>query len=358
MRRKTHYWAYQVIGWGLYGILGIIIASASSGNKGISAKALLFQAIFVGLMIACTHGLRLYMKRKHWLALSLSQLLLRLLPVLLLISLVCQALLWLSMVYVVRLYTLEQTTFSAYWAYVFYGFIILLLWSAIYLALSLFRQRQQQEVDKWKLEAALKEAELQALKAQINPHFVFNSLNNIRSMIAEDQEQARHMVTHLSELLRYCLQHASRERVPLSLELEVVESYLKLEAVQLEERLQYELHVAPEALEAELPPMALQLLVENAIKHGVSSLPQGGTVVVVAEVQDGQLQVKVSNTGQLTAEHQSHGLGIGFRNVSERLRMLFGESGISLLNTSSGMVTASFKVPLLLTNSLYESPRN
>lgn len=355
MRRKTLYWLCQVIGWSLYGTLGFIIAGVASGFKGVTVRSLLFQAIFVGLMIACTHGLRLYMKRKRWLALSLPQLILRLLPVLLLTSLVCQALLWLIMVYVVKLYTLEQTRFSAYWAYVFYGYIILLLWSAIYLTLNLFRQRQQQEVDKWKLEAALKETELQALKAQINPHFVFNSLNNIRSMIAEDQEQARQMVTHLSDLLRYCLQHASRELVPLSLELEVVESYLKLESVQLEERLQYELQVAPEALEAELPPMALQLLVENAIKHGISRLPKGGTLVVMAKVRNGQLQVKVSNTGQLTAGHQSQGLGIGFRNVSERLRMLFGESDISLLNTSSDTVTASFNVPLLQTNSLYES---
>ncbi|MDX5419409.1 MAG: histidine kinase [Hymenobacteraceae bacterium] len=346
MSRKTLYWACQFFGWSLYVLLGIVLVVFSPGFKGLSAKMLLFQGIFVVMMITSTHLLRLYMKRKRWLALALPSLLVRLLPILLLISVVCQALLWLALVYVVKLYSMEQTRFSAYWTYVFYGYIILLLWSAIYVTIGLFRQRQQQEVDKWKLEAALKDTELQALKAQINPHFVFNSLNNIRSMIAEDQEQARHMVTHLSELLRYCLQHASQERVPLRLELELVQNYLKLESMQLEERLQYELHVSAEALEVLLPPMALQLLVENAIKHGISRLPKGGRVTVVAEVQDGQLQVKVSNTGQLTAEQQSHSLGIGFQNVSDRLRMLFGESDLNLLNSSADTVTASFRVPL------------
>lgn len=340
------------MGWSLYCLLGAALTGIYRGFDQISVKYLLYQVIFVATMIASTHLLRLYMKRQAWQALSLQRLLLRLLPSLLLISLVTIALLWLVMVYVVQLYPMEQTSFSGYLGSVLYTYLILLLWSALYLTISLFRQRQQQEVDKWKLEAALKDTELQALKAQINPHFVFNSLNNIRSMIAEDQEQARQMVSQLSELLHYCLQHAKQERVPLSLELEVVESYLKLESVQLEERLQYELQVSPEALQAEIPPMSLQLLVENAIKHGIAGLPKGGTVLVVAEVQEGQLQLRVQNTGQLSAEAQHSSLGIGFQNVSERLRLLFGHSNLHLLNSSADTVTASFKIPLTQTQVL------
>ena len=312
----------------------------------LTFKYLQMQIIFVILMIGSTHLLRLYMKKNNWLVFSFPALLARLLPSLLLIALLTQGIMWLVMVYVVELYSMEETSFTAYLAYAFYIYIILLLWASVYLTVGLFRQRQQQEVDKWKLEAALKDTELQALKAQINPHFVFNSLNNIRSMIAEDQEQARQMVSHLSELLRYCLQFSRQERVPLSLELEVVESYLKLESMQLEERLQYSLNVSPEAMEAEIPPMSLQLLVENAIKHGISVLPKGGSVTVNAEVQHGQLQLKVSNTGQLAAEQQDHSLGIGFRNVSERLRLLFGHSSLNLLNSSADTVTASFNIPL------------
>ena len=347
MNRLTLYWICQLMGWGLYILLSIFIQVFFQGFNTLSYRQLLFEGIFLILILFSTHLLRWYLKKKQWLSLSLPTLLARLLPVLWLIAAVVQGIMWLAMVYVVKLYTMEQTSVKAYLIYVLYMFFILLLWSAIYLIIGLFRQRQQQEVDKWKLEAILKDAELQALKAQINPHFVFNSLNNIRSMIAEDQELARQMVTHLSELLRYSLQHANQKQVPLKLELEVVQSYLNLEAMQLEERLQYELRIAPEALEIAVPPMALQLLVENAIKHGIARLPKGGKVVVVAELQAGQLHVKVSNTGQLTTEQQNVGLGIGFKNVAERLQLLFGKSNLSLFNSSADTVTAAFQIPLL-----------
>lgn len=346
---KNHYrlyWTCQLVGWGIYCLISLGLTFIFQGAGKLTASLLLFHLIFVFLMISSTHGLRWYMKQKRWLALSLQRLLIRLLPTIVGISILTQALMWLAMVYIVQLYTLEQTSFLAYWAYVFYCALILMLWSTLYLTISLFRQRQQQEVDKWKLVAALRDTELQALKAQINPHFVFNSLNNIRSMIAEDQEQARQMVTYLSELLRYSLQYAHRERVPLRQEIEVVLNYLKLEAVQLEERLQYTLTISEEALEVEIPPMSLQLLVENAIKHGIAQLPKGGMLQVIAEVHQEQLQVNVINSGQLENGQQQHSLGIGFRNVTERLQLLFGSSTLTLLNSSADTVTASFYVPI------------
>ena len=191
MSRNKIYWACQLAGWGLYCLLGLMLTAVFQGAGQLTFKYLQLQVIFIILMIGSTHLLRLYMKRKNWLVLSFPALLARLFPSLLLIALLTQGVMWLVMVYVVQLYSMEQTSFTAYLAYVFYIYIILLLWASVYLTVSLIRQRQQQEVDKWKLEAALKDTELQALKAQINPHFVFNSLNNIRSMIAEDQEQAR-----------------------------------------------------------------------------------------------------------------------------------------------------------------------
>ncbi|GAB3825337.1 hypothetical protein GCM10028895_34830 [Pontibacter rugosus] len=254
---------------------------------------------------------------------------------------------WLAMVYVVHLYTMEQTSFAAYWGYVFYCYIILLLWASLYVSVSLFRQRQQQAIDRWKLEASLKETELQALRTQINPHFMFNSLNNIRSLVCEDPEKARQMITNLSELLRYGLQYTQQERVPLARELEVVESYLLLESVQLEERLVYTFEVDEEVLQVEVPPMSVQLLVENAIKHGISRLPQGGTIYIKAHVQEGQLQIEVVNTGQLAAEPKPD-TGIGLNNASERLRLLFGRSTLQLLNKTPDTVSASFAVPLAL----------
>ncbi|WP_299758796.1 histidine kinase [uncultured Pontibacter sp.] len=347
MRNTKVYWICQLSGWGLYGLFSLTISRIFQGTSTLNLKLLLFNMIFIGLMILFTHLLRLQLKRRQWLSLPLSGLLLRLLPSLLLLAMASQLVMWLAMVYVVHLYTLAQTSFVAYWGYVFYCYIILLLWASLYVSVTLFRQRQQQEVDRWKLEASLKDTELQALRTQINPHFMFNSLNNIRSLVCEDPERARQMITNLSELLRYGLQYTQQERVPLERELEVVQSYLLLESIQLEERLQYTFEVDEEALQVEIPPMSVQLLVENAIKHGISQLPQGGTIHIKAYVQEGQLQVEVTNTGQLAAV-QKPDIGIGLRNASERLRLLFGRSTLQLLNKTPDTVSASFAVPLAL----------
>jgi len=342
MSRKKAYWICQYTGWGLYGLLGSVFYSVF---QKVDDKSFLIQAILVILMITATHRLRLFMKKRRWLDLSLLKLLFRLLPALLLIAFICQTILSLIAVFLLKIFTIQQFSFAIFWVYVFNVFVFLLLWSAVYLTFSLFRRQQQQEVDRWKLEASLRETELQALKSQINPHFLFNSLNNIRSLVCENPEQARHMITHLSELLRYGLQYAQQDQVPLIKELEVVQSYLLLESVQLEDRLTYTFEIAQDALLVEVPPMSVQLLVENAIKHGISRLPQGGSICIKAHVFEEQLLVEIINTGQL-AQAPSSGTGIGLRNASERLRLLFGSSSLQLLNKTPDSVSASFAIPL------------
>ena len=153
------------------------------------------------------------------------------------------------------------------------------------------------------------------------------------------------MITHLSGLLRYSVQFNNRERVKLEDELEIVQNYLNLESIQFEDRLRYKLEIKPETMDKQIPPMAVQLLVENAIKHGISNLPQGGDINVRSYLDQNALMVEVINTGQLKDTTDS--TGIGLKNASDRLKLLFGKlSDLTIKNLDAEHVSASFKIPL------------
>jgi two-component sensor histidine kinase len=173
------------------------------------------------------------------------------------------------------------------------------------------------------LERLARDAQLRALRAQLNPHFLFNSLNSVRSLIAEDPTRAASMVTGLSELLRYSLTSDRKDIVPLADELGVIDEYVNVERVRFEERLRVEQTIDPHALQAQVPPMIVQTLVENAVKHGVSMLPQGGLVRLDVRVRDDRLEIVVRNTGRFNPAID--GGGFGLQNATERLRLLYGD---------------------------------
>ena len=153
------------------------------------------------------------------------------------------------------------------------------------------------------------------------------------------------MITHLSGLLRYSIQFNNMERVSLEHELEIVQNYLNLESIQLEDRLNYKLEIKPETLELKIPPMAVQLLVENAIKHGIANLPQGGIINIKSSLENDTLIVEVINSGQIRKCEDS--TGIGLKNASDRLKLLFGKlSDLKIENLDSNFVSAKFKIPL------------
>lgn len=217
-------------------------------------------------------------------------------------------------------------------------------WSAMYHGIHLRRRYEKSEMERLQLEAAVQAAELRALKSQVNPHFLFNCLNNLRSLVAENPGRAREMMLRLSELLRYALEVSRHERVTLAQELDVVEAYLDLESMQFENRLRWSVEVAPGASEAPVPPMLVQQLVENAIKHGISGRPKGGEIRICARISQGTLEIEVENTGQLI---ESAGNGFGLENARQRLRLLCGElAGLTLANRDRDHVAAIASIPL------------
>ena len=303
--------------------------------------------------IAFTHLLRWTIKRHGWLALPPAALLARIFGATLFISTV-------SYLVTIALSQAIYGTPVAPLAAAFYQklnqtgqlrnlFIMILgvhaAWVAIYLAFAMQRYRYKAELQQAQLGEALQAAELRLLKSQLNPHFLFNALNGLRSLIADEPERARDAVTQLSRTLRYTLSSGDEDLVSLERELEMVEDYLSLESMRLAERLNVEREIDPAARTARIPAMLLQTLVENAIKHGIAPLKEGGTLRIRAQIVGRELVVQVTNPRPSGGEALSNE-GVGLRNSTERLRLLFGSRASLRLDLSqTGVAIAEVRLP-------------
>ncbi len=232
------------------------------------------------------------------------------------------------------------------------GMFLLCGWLCVYFFYHLFDRYNRLQIEQLRLAAHVKEAELRALKSQVNPHFIFNSLNSLRALIDENPARARQAVTQLANLLRYSLQSAQSETVAFEDELRVVNDYLALEQVRHEERLQVRLDIEPDTLGLAVPPLLLQTLVENAVKYGISTRPEGGEIVITARCEGGQLHLSVINPGELPtagAAVKSAGAstGLGLKNAAERLRMFFGDRArLQLRAEGDSRVVAEVFIPM------------
>ncbi len=221
------------------------------------------------------------------------------------------------------------------------------IWVAVYLSFALQRRRDRAELHHAQLGEALRAAELRLLKSQLNPHFLFNALNGVRALITNEPGLARDAVTQLARTLRYTLASGDEHCVTVERELEMVDDYLALESLRLAERLRIVRDIAPAARTARIPVMLLQTLVENAIKHGIAPSKQGGTLRIAAHTEARALILHVSNSRPVAASSDGAIEGVGLRNASERLRLLFGLGATLRLDLSdAGQATAEVRIPI------------
>lgn len=217
-----------------------------------------------------------------------------------------------------------------------------------------FRER---ELRSSQLQAQLEKARLQSLKSQLQPHFLFNTLNSISALMLTDVEAADRMITRLGDLLRISLETAGTQMTSLSRELEFVGCYIEIEKVRFEERLKVTIDVAPETLDASVPHLLLQPLVDNAIKHGISRLTSGGEIRISATHDDVDLHIEVRDNGPGFREplHTSSG-GVGLRVTRERLETIYGQDqSVEVLGLPEGGVAARVCIPLRKDASSEES---
>ncbi len=226
--------------------------------------------------------------------------------------------------------------------------LVTMIWSLFYFGFVLFKKYQRAEIERWKLQATAREAELNLLKSQINPHFLFNALNNIRALILEDPMKARKMLTNLSDIFRYSINYTKNQKVSLESELEIVQNYFELASIQYENKLRYHIEVDPRLNNYQIPPMLIQLLVENAIKHGIARLPEGGEVEVRASQKEGKLLIEVLNSGSLFQKTKTTepSTGMGLANIRERLQLLYDSRASLGLREDAGKVVAEVFIPL------------
>jgi hypothetical protein len=328
-RNQYWYWVCQIGGWGCIFAAQVVAARLIlwSWNRAVLEMA----AITVALLLA-THLIRWFAHRDNWFELGLKALVWRCLVLSPLIAVGA----------VVVLIPIE---------WVFFGdrrlvsgttpFLVavnvtttLLLWHMLYFGTVLLRQRQQSSGEEARLRAALRTAELGLLKSQLNPHFLFNALNTVRALISESPERAQLAVTQLARTLRYSLNSARDEIVNLATELEIVEDYLGIETLRLAERLTIVKQIAANTMQTRIPIMLLQTLVENAVKHGISQLPQGGTLTIAAHMDSHTLVIEVSNDRPLIKSGSIPSDRVGLANASERLRLMIGASASLTLDLS------------------------
>jgi LytS/YehU family sensor histidine kinase len=218
-----------------------------------------------------------------------------------------------------------------------------------------YQKYRERELQASQLEARLAQSRLQVLKMQLHPHFLFNTLNAISELIYKDAESADRMLTDLSDLLRLSFENLEVQEIPLKQELEFLEKYLEIEQMRFHDRLAVNMSISPDALDASVPNMILQPLVENAIKHGIAPRSSGGRIDINAARSNGHLEIEVSDDGLGVPFGDLENLpeGVGLSNTRRRLRHLYGNNhrfGLKKLET--GGLEVSLEIPFRPANQL------
>lgn len=335
------YWVFQVLMWGGYVVAGLVMILPQSGPKPVVIGG---YTLFFFYSIALTHGLRRFVRRRDWLALSPGRAALRLFIAALAVGAI-QALL---VVVVLSLWN-WTSPFAVRRDFVIPMWInttgATLIWTAIYTGgASLLRARRARQ-NAIAMELDIREARLRALEAQIGPHFLFNCLNSVRGLIVENPAEAQDMVTRLANILRHNLGRDASPTEPLGEQVEFTTDYVALEGIRFEERLRTRFEINPATQACAVPAMLLQTLVENAVKHGISHLPDGGEIRVSSRFDRGTLVITVENTGRLQPS-PAGSTRVGLANLRERLRVLHGPTAtLEVAETPANTVRATVRIP-------------
>ncbi len=341
--RIPKYWLFQAFGWGMFILANTFFAVTFDRLDGAFIGRLV---TFVCIGLLFTHLMRLVIWRTRILQRPLNMQLIGLVLITLFFSVlvgIVDSLL--TSLFGIRIAPDEQISETqVIISNSFYAFVYLFMWNSIYLIYHYIVASRRQKMDTLKLESLVKEQELKTIKSHINPHFIFNALNSIRALIDENPPRARDAITELSNILRSSMQSENLETVPLEKELSIVKDYLALEHMRFEDRLRVEYDIDEETLDQPVPPMMLQTLVENAIKHGISRYENGGVVKIISDFRDNAHELIVRNTGKLNGGLNRDGFGLS--STANRLGLLYGsKASFDIRETNGNMVEARVRIP-------------
>jgi hypothetical protein len=352
------YWKCQLIGWSLASLYWTV----TGGLAALHFSWALAFLHYIGdllIYIPLTHAYRNFARKKGWQLLSPKQLVIRLIPAVLILG-TLSAILTVYKLYIVNSFAgsfipnllpgaarpappldmLKTAGASYFITGVRLMSIWLLAWHGYHFAQREFRAVKEAA----RLSNIARDAAFNNLSAQLNPHFFFNSLNSIKALTAEDPQKARRAIDLLSDLLRHSLYNRNTSLISLTDELNTTKDYLDLEKIRFEDRLQFHIQSDPALAKQLIPPLSIQVLVENAIKHGITKTKNGGTIHINVSQHNGHIQASVQNPGRLHNETKE---GLGLKNLAERLQLQFnGKASLQILQQSNDTVLATITTPL------------
>ena len=339
------YWGFQILGWLIFTTGNLAFNYFSNGT--ISSGDVYYSFLIIVIGVFCSHFVRFVINLFNWRKEKITKIFHKLAILSVLVGTTHISLLYLisslcSDALIKNFTEAEFITQSATFG------IIYFLWGIIYFTIYFFRNFKKEEIKNLKQQSELKEIQLNKFKSQLNPHFIFNSMNGIRALIEEDAQKAKEGITQLSNILRHTLTIEKRSLISVEEELKLVEDYLKLEKIRLEERLEYEINTSPSCLHYQVPPMLIQTLSENAIKHGISQLIKGGKLIINSTSDSSFLIMEIINTGQYipSALISKSVSGFGIENSIQRLRFIFGkEASFNIKNLNKNEVITTLKIP-------------
>ncbi|MET0988234.1 MAG: histidine kinase [Steroidobacteraceae bacterium] len=334
-KRSHAFWSLHAMGWGAYAIshyLGALLYS-----KPTNYIKVIFAAALAGFVVSAP--LR-YVCRALW----------RQPPAVMVTvglgAAYCVALIWRVLVnFAYKIYLPEefwsQHGVSEYFSGAVSGMYLMICWMGLYFGFRYYEAVQQQREAALRATALAQEAQLKMLRYQLNPHFLFNTLNAISTLILDNRNTvANAAVSGLSDFLRYTLDQDPMKKVTVAQEVDALNLYLNIEKMRFGERLRLHYDLEPQSLDALMPSLMLQPLIENAIKYAVSPREEGGAIRIAAHVQDTTLHLRVSDDGPGLKDttRLQNGRGVGIRNTRERLHVLYGEAGhVAVENTNPGL---------------------
>lgn len=345
-RKKLLYWGIQFTGWTAYFLLSILLLT-SSQDLVLTTRLFLFASLSILSTVFISHGIRFAIIRQAVISKPIYQIILITLVLSIAAAFILEGLQYtyesfITIDYVEVLPEDNDFNWPSFLFAVSRSIILFLLWCGFYFAFIIAEKSRAQEILNLKWEASKNEIELKNLRAQLNPHFLFNSLNSIRALVELNPSQAKTSITQLSNLLRQSISLGKMRVIPLSDELNLVRTYLDLEQVRFEERLATRFDIQPEALSCEIPPLLIQTIVENAIKHGIAQSVDGGIIGTVISVENDVLSVTVRNTGELKKKNEEEGIGI--KNSKKRLDILYGKRAKFSIKQEDDQVVVNIKI--------------
>jgi two-component system, LytTR family, sensor kinase len=342
MNKSRLYWALQVGGWSLFSLFQVSFNVAVTPGSMNATKLTFFLAEGL-LFFIISHLFRNTVIRWGWLELSFVKLIPRALPTIFIMGYLVY-LLRIGASFPLGLYNAEVFNLANMIGLTLVNSLFFFLWSLLYFIYHYFERYNLA----LKHQAAIKEIELNNLKSQLNPHFIFNALNSIRALVDENPAKSKLAITQLSGILRNSLITEKKGLTDFEDELKTVKDYLSLESIRFEERLKVFYDIHPESRQFMVPSLMLQTLIENGVKHGISKLKEGGTVTLSTSVEAGKLHIRIRNSGKYQRINgiKSRRKGLGLANTEQRLKLIYGDdASFRIFNDADNMVLTELIIP-------------